>query len=117
MTHPKDVGELAKRELVRVGAKRIDAYVLKSLILAEDFYEREGQKVRSTGSNIWKEAGTCPFHNDRKAGSFRINSLNGAFKCFSCGAKGGDIIEYTKKKYEIPFIEAIQKLSCDWGVR
>jgi DNA primase len=117
MTYPKDVGDLAKRELTHVRAKRIEAYVLKSLIPAEDFYKREGQKVRYKGNNPWKEAGTCPFHNDRKAGSFRIHSLNGSFRCFSCGAKGGDIIAYTMKKYEIPFIDAIQKLSCDWGVR
>jgi hypothetical protein len=35
MTYPKDVGDQAKRELMRVRAKRIDVYTLKSLIPAE----------------------------------------------------------------------------------
>lgn len=30
----------------------------------------------------------CPFHDDKKAGSFFINIQSGMYHCFSCGAKG-----------------------------
>ena len=97
--------------------QKIDVCILKSRISALDFYQQEGQNLKTSGSNTWKEAGTCPFHNDRKAGSFRINSINGAFMCFSCGTKGGDIIAFTQKKYGLSFVDTIRKLSSDWGVQ
>ncbi|MCP4355736.1 MAG: hypothetical protein GY793_08945, partial [Proteobacteria bacterium] len=37
-----------------------------------------------------------PFHADKKAGSFYINARNGAFKCHSCGAKGGSLLAFEK---------------------
>lgn len=37
--------------------------------------------------------GLCPFHNDKKLGSFIVTDGKKIFKCFSCGT-GGDIIKY-----------------------
>ncbi len=88
---------------------------LKELIDPIDFYVYEGHYLETRKKGEWKSGGLCPFHNDQKAGSFFINSLKGAFKCFSCGASGGDIIAYTQKKYEISFLEACQRLCKEWG--
>lgn len=94
---------------------RIDVDVLKAQINPISFYQQEGQTVKVACNTKWRDAGICPFHNDKKAGSFRVNAENGAFKCFSCGEKGGDVITFIMKKYGLTFVEALQKLAGDWG--
>lgn len=42
----------------------------------------------------WACGGLCPFHQDRHRGSFRINTQTGAYKCFACGAAGGDVVAF-----------------------
>lgn len=92
----------------------MDASQIKERINPADFYSHEGQEVATRGKDSWKLAGLCPFHADRHVGSFYIRSDNGAFRCFSCDAKGGDIITFTQKKYEMSFKEAIKKLQSEW---
>lgn len=87
---------------------------LKKLIDPIDFYTHEGQEIASRGQGKWKLAGLCPFHEDRNAGSFYINIVNGAFHCFSCNASGGDIISFVQKKYEMSFREVLEKLIREW---
>ncbi|MBS0272628.1 MAG: hypothetical protein JSR85_08300 [Proteobacteria bacterium] len=93
----------------------ISASRLKELINPIDFYISEGHAINPRKKTEWKSGGLCPFHNDRKAGSFFISSLSGAFKCFSCGLSGGDVIAYTQQRHEISFVEACQKLNDEWG--
>lgn len=100
---------------IKESHRSINTQRLKELIDPIDFYSHEGHDVELIKKSEWKSGGFCPFHNDRKAGSFFISSLNGAFKCFSCGASGGDVIAYTQKKYELTFLEAYQRLSKKWG--
>jgi DNA primase len=92
----------------------IDATQVKERIDPLDFYAHEGQEVSTRGKDSWRLAGLCPFHADRDAGSFYIHSDHGSFRCFSCDAKGGDIISFIQKKYEMSFKEAIEKLKSDW---
>ncbi len=92
----------------------LDAMQIKERIKPTDFYSHEGQEIATRGKDSWKLAGLCPFHADRHVGSFYIHSDNGAFRCFACDAKGGDIITFTQKKYEMSFKEAIKKLQSDW---
>jgi DNA primase len=94
----------------------IDAYQLKEQIHPAEFYVREGHQVTTRGKKPWQLAGFCPFHVDKHAGSFYINVENGAYKCFSCGIGGGDIIDFTCKKYNISFKEAISELNNIWRV-
>jgi DNA primase len=91
-----------------------NASQVKECINPLDFYSHEGQAVATRGKDSWKVAGICPFHADRHVGSFYIRIDNGAFRCFSCNAKGGDIITFIQKKYEMSFKEAIEKLKADW---
>lgn len=95
---------------------KIDAHQIKERIDATDFYTYEGQEFALGGRNHWKQAGLCPFHDDRQAGSFYIHDEQGAFKCFSCEAKGGDIIAFIQMKYQMSFLDAINKLKSDWRV-
>jgi hypothetical protein len=49
----------------------------------------------------------CCFHSPDLTPSLSINMVNGHFRCFSCGAKGGDIISFHMQRYELNFIEAV----------
>ncbi len=90
---------------------RLNAVTIKNNIPPYDFYMIEQQITRfGTRLKGWIEAGLCPFHNDDSAGSFFINLEKGAFKCFSCGAKGGDIISFVMQKYNLSFREALELL-------
>ena len=94
----------------------VDASHVKGRINPIDFYVHEGQEVAAHGRSSWKSAGICPFHADRKKGSFYVNHESGAFRCFSCDARGGDIIAFVQKKYELAFKEALEKLTSEWRV-
>lgn len=96
---------------------KLSVSFLKDSISPNDFYLREqGLRRFSQRSGQWMEAGLCPFHNDNVVGSFRVNLQSGAYKCFSCEAKGGDILAFTKEKYGLSFPETLQQLAKEWGV-
>ncbi len=97
------------------GRKQPRAYDIKKAISAFEFYsfELNGLKIRK---DEWNDGGLCPFHDDKKAGSFYVNLTSGAYNCFSCNAKGGDVIAFTMNLYGLSFSEAINKLSQDWGL-
>lgn len=100
-----------------IGPCRYDVRSIKLEITAHDFYLQEQALDRfKNKSHGWVEAGLCPFHDDRSSGSFRINLESGAYRCFSCGAKGGDIIAFTMAKYDLSFNEALKQLAYEWGV-
>ena len=80
-----------------------------------DFYRHELPDAPLKRHN-WNDGGLCPFHSDNKAGSFRVNLVTGAFKCFSCGMAGGDIVAFVMALYGLQFIEALAKLADDWGL-
>ena len=71
-------------------------------------YYRYHSGMKLIGTGEWRTA-LCPFHDD-KSPSLRINIRNGAFKCFVCEAKGGDIIAFHMKRHSLPFIEACKSL-------
>jgi DNA primase len=65
-------------------------------------------KPTSNGWHHWN--GLCPFHNDKRPGSFVVNRDSGAFKCFSCSEHGGDIIDFHMKFRNLGFKDAIEQL-------
>ena len=90
---------------------KLDAKNIKESIDSQEFYLRELNLDRfGNHSGQWAVAGLCPFHDDRKAGSFQINIASGAFKCWSCTASGGDVIAFVMQKYNLPFKEALMWL-------
>lgn len=94
-----------------------DAAALKEAIQPHDFYLREQNLSRFAHKSVgWALAGICPFHDDRKEGSFKVNLKTGAFKCWSCGAHGGDIIAFLQKRDGLSFIEALGNLTQEWRV-
>ncbi|MGI6458539.1 MAG: CHC2 zinc finger domain-containing protein [Candidatus Hydrogenedentales bacterium] len=99
-------------------SRRIDAERLKAGVPPMDFYRVElpGMPPPKRDSG-WQPAGLCPFHPDKRAGNFRVNLDSGAYKCFACGASGGDIIAFTERRYGLTFLEAVAALADVWRCR
>ena len=57
----------------------------------------------------------CPFHEDTNP-SFNMHSIEGNFKCYSCGVKGGDVIAFYQQKTGKRFVDTIKDLGA-WEVR
>jgi DNA primase len=74
--------------------QNLSANHIKGTINPLGFYRHElpDAPLKKQG---WNDGGLCPFHSDSNKGSFRVNTDTGAFKCYSCGTKGGDVIAFT----------------------
>lgn len=59
----------------------------------------------------WSRA-RCPFHHPDKHPSLVVNLASGGFYCFSCGEKGGDIVDFVMKRDGIGFIVAARRLGA-----
>ncbi len=90
---------------------------LKAAVAPDAFYRVEVPSMPRPRSNAgWTDGGLCPFHDDKHRGNFRVNLDSGAFRCFSCGAKGGDIISFAQLRHEAGFGQALRMLQEAWGV-
>jgi hypothetical protein len=61
----------------------------------------------------------CPFHDDKRAGSFTIypgHSGEYVFKCHSCG-KAGDVVDIVMKTQNLPFLEAVRMIAKDINLK
>lgn len=73
------------------------------------FYEKElGRLMRSSRAG-WIKA-RCPFHRPDKNPSFSVNMNSGGFYCFSCGAKGGDVLDFIMQRDDVSFKAAALRL-------
>lgn len=84
---------------------------LKAQINIVDVIGREVNLKRS-GSNYM---GLCPFHNE-KTPSFSVNEGKQFYHCFGCG-KSGDVINFVSDYYKLPFMEAVEKLANEYGIK
>lgn len=89
---------------------------VKAYITPGNFYHAELPSMPPRRGSGWRDGGLCPFHSDKHAGSFRVNLETGAFLCFSCGTKGGDIIAFIQQRDGLSFPEAVRKLTDEWGI-
>ena len=88
------------------------AKALKDTLMPEQYYMATlgGSFGRPTGNSWYAWGGLCPFHEDKKFGSFFVNKDSGAYRCFSCGAKGGDIIDFHMQKNCLGFKDTLIQL-------
>lgn len=84
---------------------------LKAQLNIVDVIGREVTLKRS-GSNYM---GLCPFHHE-KTPSFSVNEGKQFYHCFGCG-KSGDVIGFVQEYYKLPFIEAVEKLATENGIK
>lgn len=80
--------------------KRLDKSKLPSPL---EYYQNEFDGLNT--KHEWATVNCC-FHDDNNP-SLNINLIHGHFRCFSCGAKGGDLISFHQLKYDLSFIEAV----------
>ena len=94
----------------------MNAYEVKQVVRPLTFFQAELCAFCPNRRTGWVDGGLCPFHHDRRPGSFKVNVDSGAFKCFSCGASGGDIIAFLMRRDGIGFRDALLTLSSEWRV-
>ena len=70
------------------------------------------QGLKLLGRGEWKSA-CCPFHDDKNP-SFQLNVDSGKFKCLStsCGASGGNVLDFHMRRHDLDFIEAAKALGA-----
>jgi hypothetical protein len=73
------------------------------------FYQRELVKL-SRSSRGWAKARCC-FHDDRNP-SLSVNLSTSGFLCFSCGARGGDLIDFVRLRDGVGFLAAARSLGA-----
>jgi CHC2 zinc finger len=76
------------------------------------FYSRELRNMGRRNPKGWVRA-LCPFHPDSRP-SLHANLQTGGFYCFSCGAKGGDVLDFVMMRDALPFKSAARVLGA-WG--
>ena len=84
---------------------------LKAQLNIVDIIGRE-VALKKSGSNYM---GLCPFHSE-KTPSFSVNEGRQFYHCFGCG-KSGDVISFVSEYYKLPFMEAVEKLAKENGIR
>jgi DNA primase len=80
--------------------RRFDRVLLPNIV---DYYRQQFPSLRIKPE--WT-AVCCPFHQDHKP-SLSINLVSGGFHCFSCSARGGDIIAFHMRRYQMTFLETV----------
>jgi DNA primase len=76
--------------------------------MPETYYRSQGLNL--AGGGVWRTA-PCPFHSDRTP-SLRVNMARGGFCCMACGAKGGDVLDFHRKRHKMNFRNAAQALGA-----
>lgn len=74
------------------------------------FYRNEFPRL-SRPSRGWART-NCPLHEGKNPTSFSVNLETGSFWCHSCGARGGDLIDYFMQRDHCDFLTACKTLGC-----
>ncbi len=83
-------------------------FLKDSLPQPKYYYAEQLSRFKANG---YRATALCPFHNDRNP-SFAVNLETGSFKCFSCGAKGGDVLAFHRARYYLGFKQAAEELGA-----
>ena len=84
---------------------------LKMNINIVDVVGRE-VSLKKSGSSY---KGLCPFHSE-KTPSFIVNEEKQIYNCFGCGEKG-DVIRFVQRYYGLDFLDSVDKLCDEYGIK
>ena len=70
--------------------------------------------LRPSGDEL---IGRCPIHQGEGTRTFHLNLTKNVFNCFSCGAKGGSVIDLAAAKEQCSIREAALKLKAWFDIR
>lgn len=90
---------------------RLTATVLKAALPASLYYARMLRTMPESKRTGWIDGGLCPFHADRHRGNFRVHLPSGAYCCFACGAKGGDMLAFHQAHTGLSFQDSLRDLA------
>lgn len=82
--------------------RKLDRSLLPSPI---DYYREFFPSLNSNYKSEWVSV-LCCFHKDKNP-SLRLNLQSGAFRCFGCGAHGGDVLAFHAQRNNLPFVAAV----------
>jgi hypothetical protein len=91
--------------------RRLSADTLKAALSPAVYYPAVLPTMPAPRRGGWVDGGLCPFHDDTHTGSFRVNLDTGAYCCFACGAKGGDILAFHQRTRTLSFPECVADLA------
>jgi hypothetical protein len=74
-----------------------------------DYFEARGQKVTGKRGKHFRTA--CAIHGG-DGDTLSVLREDGGFNCFSCGAKGGDIVAYAMQADGLDFVAACKSLGA-----
>lgn len=91
-----------------------DSRFIDELKLNINIVDVVGREVhlKKAGANY---KGLCPFHSE-KTPSFMVNEEKQIFNCFGCGEKG-DVIRFVQRFFNLDFLDAVDKLCEENGIR
>lgn len=78
------------------------------LMAPADYYEIQFPGLKKNQG--WAKV-RCVFHHDENP-SLSINLDHGHFKCHACGAKGGDIISFHARLYNMGFVDTAKTMGA-----
>jgi DNA primase len=77
------------------------------------FYEGELGELRRPSRGWARPKAGCPFHESSSKQSFAVNLESGGFYCFGCGEKGGDVLDFVRRRYGLSFPEALKRFRIE----
>ena len=75
------------------------------------FYEREFGSALGRERRGWAQTKCC-FHDGQSKTSLSLNLVEGNFRCFRCGIKGGDVVNFVMLREKLDFKRAAQSLGA-----
>jgi DNA primase len=75
------------------------------------FYEREFGSSLGRERRGWAQTKCC-FHDGQSKTSLSLNMVEGNFRCFRCGIKGGDVVKFVMLRENLDFKRAAQSLGA-----
>jgi hypothetical protein len=78
---------------------------------ARTFYQQEFGSALGKERRGWAQTKCC-FHGGQSKTSLSLNMDEGHFRCFSCGASGGDLVAFVMRRDQVKFTEAAQVLGA-----
>lgn len=77
----------------------------------EDYYGYQAALDKYKPKANGKATACCPFHDDKHP-SLGINLETGAYRCYSCGEGGGDVLAFHMSRNNYTFKEACEDLGA-----
>ena len=86
-------------------------FARESLPDPREYFAAEGLRLRVRDARgPWRSA-RCVFHDDTRP-SLSVNIETGAYRCFACGASGGDLLDFHRARYGLSFTQAVRDLGA-----